>query len=128
MKQIVLLIGTFYGATSVILGAFGAHAFKKILPAEKLLSFETGVKYQMYHALLLVVIGLFLEFQTGLEKTAAWSLIIGTLLFSLSIYLLSFAEHWGVNLKFLGPITPLGGLFMIIGWFSLFFYFLKMKF
>ena len=125
MKQLVLIFGTLYGATSVILGAFGAHAFKKILPAEKLMSFETGVKYQMYHALLLVAIGLFLEFQTGLEKSAAWCIILGTFIFSVSIYFLSFAEHWGVNLKWLGPITPLGGLLMIVGWFLLLFYFLK---
>lgn len=125
MKQLVLIFGTLYGATSVILGAFGAHAFKKILPAEKLMSFETGVKYQMYHALLLVTIGLFLEFQTTLEKSAAWCIILGTFIFTVSIYFLSFADHWGMNLKWLGPITPLGGLLMIVGWFLLMFYFLK---
>ncbi|MDX9704776.1 MAG: DUF423 domain-containing protein, partial [Weeksellaceae bacterium] len=64
MKRITLLFGSFYGASSVILGAFGAHAFKKILSVEKLQSFETGVKYQKYHALLLVAIGLFLRFKT----------------------------------------------------------------
>ena len=127
MKQLVLVIGAIYGATSVILGAFGAHAFKKILPVEKLVSFETGVQYQMYHALLLIIIGAFLQFQTGLEKGAAWSIIVGSFLFSVSIYFLSFADHWGINLKFLGPITPLGGLFMIIGWFLLICNFIKMK-
>jgi len=127
MKQLVLVIGAIYGATSVILGAFGAHAFKKILPVEKLVSFETGVQYQMYHALLLIIIGAFLQFQTGLEKGAAWSIIVGSFLFSVSIYFLSFADHWGINLKFLGPITPLGGLFMIIGWFLLTYNFIKMK-
>ncbi|MFA7688013.1 MAG: DUF423 domain-containing protein [Moheibacter sp.] len=125
MKQLVLVFGTLYGMFSVILGAFGAHAFKKILPAEKLLSFETGVKYQMYHALLLIVIGLFLPFQTTLEKSTAWCIIAGTFVFSGSIYLLSFADHWGVNLKWLGPITPLGGLLMIVGWALLTFYFFK---
>lgn len=125
MKRIVLAVGSLYGATSVILGAFGAHAFKEILSVEKLASFETGVKYQMYHALLLVAIGLYLQFQTKIEKSAAWLLMLGTFLFSVSIYFLSFADHWGMNLKFLGPITPLGGLLMIIGWFLLFFRFLK---
>lgn len=125
MKQLALVVGSLYGALSVILGAFGAHAFKKILPVEKLASFETGVKYQMYHALLLVAIGLFLEFKTGLEKGAAWCLMIGTFLFSVSIYFLSFADHWGANLKWLGPITPLGGSIMIVGWFLLVFYFIK---
>lgn len=118
-------MGSLYGGLAVILGAFGAHAFKKILPAEKLISFETGVKYQMYHALLLIAIGLFLEFQTTLEKSAAWSIIVGTFIFSTSIYFLSFADHWGVNLKWLGPITPIGGLLMIVGWFLLAFYFVK---
>src|SRR5690606_26035030 len=125
MKQLVLVIGGIYGLTSVILGAFGAHAFKKILPAEKLASFETGVKYQMYHALLLIIIGLFLQFQSTFEKSAAWCIITGTFVFSVSIYLLSFADHWGVNLKWLGPITPLGGLMMIIGWILLTAYFWK---
>lgn len=125
MKQLVLVIGGLYGMTSVILGAFGAHAFKKILPADKLASFETGVKYQMYHALLLVVIGLFLQFQTTLEKSAAWCIIAGTFIFSVSIYFLAFADHWGANLKWLGPVTPLGGLCMIIGWTLLIIYFWK---
>ena len=125
MKQLVLTVGALYGMFAVILGAFGAHAFKKILPAEKLVSFETGVKYQIYHALLLVGIGLFLQFQTTLEKSAAWCLMAGTLIFSGSIYLLSFADHWGVNLKWLGPITPLGGLLMIVGCGLLAFYFFR---
>ena len=60
MKTITLIIGAIYGMTSVILGAFGAHAFKKILSVERLKSFESGVKYQMYHALLLLIIGFFL--------------------------------------------------------------------
>src|SRR5690606_14906951 len=115
MKQLVLTIGALYGMLAVILGAFGAHAFKKILPAEKLISFETGVKYQMYHALLLVAMGLFLQFQTTFEKSAAWCLIAGTFIFSGSIYLLSFADHWGAHLEWLCPITPLGGLLMIVG-------------
>ena len=125
MKQIVLIAGALYGAVSVILGAFGAHAFKKFLSPEKLASFETGVKYQMYHALLLLLIGFYFSFQNSMEKSAAWSVMIGTFLFSVSIYFLSFAEHWGVKLKWLGPVTPLGGLLMIIGWVLLIFCFLK---
>ena len=128
MKNIVLTVASFYGLTSVILGAFGAHAFKKFLPVEKLASFEVGVRYQMYHAIVLLAIGLFFNFSNGMERSAAWCIIAGTLIFSGSIYLLSFADHWGANLKFLGPITPLGGLFMIIGWGILMFYFYKTKF
>lgn len=128
MKRIVLFFGSFYGATSVILGAFGAHAFKKILSEEKLVSFEIGVKYQMYHALLLVIMGLLFKFNSKIEKSAALAIIVGTFLFSVSIYFLSFADYWGVNLSPMGPITPLGGLFMIIGWFLLLILFVKQKF
>ena len=128
MKSLTLIIGTIYGMTSVILGAFGAHAFKKVLSLERLTSFETGVKYQMYHALLLLIIGFFLKFETGTEKWASWCIILGVILFSFSIYLLSFQEVWGVNLKFLGPITPLGGLLMITGWALLIYVFAKTKF
>ena len=127
MKNITLIIGAVYGLTSVILGAFGAHALKKVLSVERLTSFETGVKYQMYHALLLLIIGFFLKFETGIEKTTAWFIILGTFLFSVSIYFLSFQEVLGVNLKFLGPITPIGGLLMIVGWALLISYFFKSK-
>lgn len=127
MKQLVLIVAGIYGMLSVILGAFGAHAFKDILSPEKLASFETGVRYQMYHAIVLLVIGLALSFTSPLEKWAAICLILGVFLFSFSIYFLSFAEHWNVNLRFLGPITPLGGLLMIIGWSLLIIYFIRYK-
>ncbi len=119
MKTITLIIGAVYGLTSVILGAFGAHALKKVLSVERLTSFETGVKYQMYHALLLLLIGFFLKFETGIEKTTAWFIILGTFLFSVSIYFLSFQDVLKTNLKFLGPITPIGGSLLIIAWLTL---------
>lgn len=127
MKQIVLIIGGIYGMLSIILGAFGAHAFKNLLTPDKLDSFELGVRYQMYHAIVLLIIGLFLNLETSIEKWTAWSIIIGTFLFSVSIYLLAFAEYWKINLKFLGPVTPLGGLFMIAGWALLIISFVKTR-
>lgn len=127
MKNIILTIASLYGMIAVILGAFGAHAFKKLISAEKLASFEVGVRYQMYHAIVLLAVGMYFQFNTGIEKSAAWFLITGTFIFSVSIYFLSFAEYWNVNLKFLGPITPLGGLFMIIGWALLAWIFIKGK-
>lgn len=125
MKTITLVFGAVYGMVSVILGAFGAHAFKKILSVERLESFETGVRYQMYAAFFLLIVGYILKFETGSEKWISWLMIIGTVLFSVSIYFLSFQDYWGVNLKFLGPITPLGGLLMILSWGMLIFYFLR---
>lgn len=116
MKQLVLIIGSLYGALSVILGAFGAHALKKVLTLQQLESFEVGVKYQMYHAIVLLIIGFYFSFDSKLQSSMGWSFIIGTFLFSGSIYLLSTASLYGSSMKFLGPVTPLGGLLMIIGW------------
>lgn len=127
MKQLILIIGSIYGMLSVILGAFGAHAFKDMLSTEKLVSFETGVRYQMYHAILLLVIGFALSFTSPIERWAGICIIVGVLLFSFSIYLLSFAEYWNINLRFLGPITPLGGVFLIAGWLLLLIFFIKSK-
>lgn len=127
MKTLTLVIGAVYGVLSVILGAFGAHAFKKILSVERLESFEVGVRYQMYAAFFLLIVGYILKFETKTENLISWLMILGTILFSVSIYFLSFQDYWGTNLKFLGPITPLGGLLMILSWGLLIFYFLKTK-
>lgn len=127
MKTLTLVIAGVYGLLSVVLGAFGAHAFKKILSVERLESFETGVRYQMYAAFFLLIVGYILKFDTSSQKWISLLMIFGTLLFSFSIYFLSFQDYWGINLKFLGPITPLGGLFMIISWGMLIFYFAKAK-
>lgn len=127
MKTITLIFGAAYGMVSVILGAFGAHALKKILSVERLESFETGVRYQMYAAFFLLIIGYVLKFETPAEKWTSILMIAGTLLFSVSIYFLSMQDYLGVNLKFLGPITPLGGLMMILSWGMLILYFAKNK-
>ncbi|MEI2273949.1 DUF423 domain-containing protein [Sphingobacterium sp. ML3W] len=119
MNNIVIITAALLGALAIILGAFGAHAFKKILSPEKLDSFEVGVRYQMYAAITLLVLGLNLSFEYQSERVAYYLITSGTLLFSVSIYFLSFAEYWKKNLKFLGPITPLGGLLMILGWIAI---------
>ncbi|SHF13904.1 DUF423 domain-containing protein [Dysgonomonas macrotermitis] len=127
MKQTILIVGGLYGMLSVILGAFGAHAFKSMISADKLASFEVGVRYQMYHAIVLLILGFFLNFDTSIEKWSSLCIIIGTFLFSISIYFLAFSEYWNINWKFLGPVTPLGGLFMIVGWALLIIFFAKNK-
>lgn len=127
MKTITLVFGAIYGMLSVILGAFGAHALKKILSVERLESFETGVRYQMYAAFFLLIVGYILKFETSSEKWVSILMIAGTMLFSFSIYFLSLQDYLGANLKFLGPITPLGGLLMILSWGMLILYFAKNK-
>lgn len=123
MNQLAFIFGASYGALAIVLGAFGAHALKKILNNEQLKSFETGVKYQMYHALLLVILGFQFEFNTQLETVIVTCIAFGTFLFSFSIYGLVLSSARNRKLKFLGPLTPLGGLLLVTGWCFLIFYF-----
>jgi uncharacterized membrane protein YgdD (TMEM256/DUF423 family) len=116
MNQITLLFASSYGALAVIFGAFGAHALKKILTEDLLKSFETGVKYQMYHAIVLLALAFQLDFSSKVDSYIVYSFIMGIFLFSFSIYGLVLSSGKGKKLKFLGPITPLGGLFLVIGW------------
>lgn len=116
MKELILTIGGVYGGLSVIFGAFAAHAFKSKLTEEQLKSFETGVKYQMYHALMLILTGIIFPFLEISQVVMAWCFILGTLLFSFSIYGLVLSSSAGKKLMFLGPVTPLGGLLLVIGW------------
>ena len=127
MKNLTLIIGAVYGLTSVILGAFGAHALKKVISAEKLVSFETGVRYQMYAAFFLLIVGYILKFETTSEKWISILMIAGTFIFSVTIYLLAFNEVMSIPTKIIGPLTPLGGLLMIISWAMLIFYLVKNK-
>jgi uncharacterized membrane protein YgdD (TMEM256/DUF423 family) len=101
---------------AIVLGAFGAHALKEIISAEKLISFETGVRYQMYTGIALLVIGLNADKIGGSIRVFFGLQLIGILLFSLSIYLLALQEVMGVSLRFLGPVTPIGGMLLISSW------------
>ncbi|CAM3760957.1 hypothetical protein FSS13T_15560 [Flavobacterium saliperosum S13] len=121
MKETILAFGALYGGLAVIFGAFGAHALKKKMSEDLLKSFETGVKYQMYHALVLLILPQLITFQSGLEKTIGWCFIIGVFLFSFSIYGLCLTSMSGNKWRFLGPITPLGGLLLVAGWLVLLF-------
>ena len=116
MNQIALLSGSMFGFLAIILGAFGAHLLKKKLNQEQLLSFETGVKYQMYHALVLLVIGFQFDVNITSLKFAIYGFILGTILFSFSIYGLVLSSANNKKLKFLGPITPVGGLILVFSW------------
>ena len=122
MILIVKLFGAVFGFFSVIFGAFGAHRLKRILPPEVLHSFETGVKYQIIHAVVLLFLGFHFDFIDFTERMIASCMIIGVLLFSFSIYGLCYAKAKRLNLKFLGPITPVGGLLLMSGWGLLIYY------
>lgn len=116
MIKIALVSGSLFGMLAVIFGAFGAHALKKRLTVDQLKSYETGVKYQMYHALVLLVIGFGFTGDSALANYAVYSFVIGTFLFSFSIYGLVLSDARGKKLRFLGPVTPLGGLILVLGW------------
>lgn len=110
--------GATFGALSIILGAFGAHALKKIFNEEQIKNFETGVKYQMYHSLLLVAIG-FSEMPQYQTQGIWITTVLGILLFSFSIYGLCITGAKGNKWKWLGPITPIGGLLLVSTWIQL---------
>lgn len=116
INNCVIATGAIFGILAIILGAFGAHALKKVLSTEKLASFEVGVRYQTYSALFLLLIGYNANFEASFIQWAYYLVTIGTIFFSFSIYFLSLSEYLKKNFKFLGPITPLGGLLMILGW------------
>jgi uncharacterized membrane protein YgdD (TMEM256/DUF423 family) len=109
-------VGAVLGGLSVAFGAFGAHVLKDHLSEKSLEVFETGAKYQMYHALALLAVGLLaLHGRSGVMlSVAGWSFLLGTLLFSFSLYALALS-----GIGKLGMITPFGGVGLIIGWFAL---------
>lgn len=110
-----------FGMIAIILGAFGAHALKKVLHIEQLATFETGVRYQMYHALFLLFIGLLPNLTTKTKKTIYNLVLIGILFFSGSIYLLATNELTPFfDFKIIGFVTPIGGLLLISAWAVLF--------
>jgi uncharacterized membrane protein YgdD (TMEM256/DUF423 family) len=116
MKEFIFIAGGTYGTLAVIFGAFGAHGLKKYLDIEQLKSFETGVKYQMYHALLLILTGVIFPFEGFSQNLMGWFFLLGIFLFSFSIYGLVLSSARGRKMSFLGPVTPLGGLLLVLGW------------
>ena len=128
MTQFTLLFAATLGGLAVVFGAFGSHALKKILTTEQLKSFETGVKYQLYHVFVLLLVGFNFNLKVASEKYMVFSFMLGILLFSFSIYGLVISSAKNKKLKFLGPITPIGGLLLIIGWSLLCYNILNMSF
>ena len=116
MNKKITAIAAFLGMVAIILGAFGAHALKKVLTPEQLISFETGVRYQMYQAFFLFFLATQNDILEKTKKTIFTLILSGTLFFSGSIYLLSTTGITGVNFKPIGFITPIGGLLLIIAW------------
>ncbi len=117
-KQTCFKIAALFALLAIALGAFGAHGLKAVLDEGQLATFETSVRYQFYHAVALFIAG-FLMTQAGNRKWlnfAAYSFVLGIILFSGSLYLLACKDIIAVPTVIIGPITPLGGLSFMIGW------------
>lgn len=115
-----MLVALVFGFVAIVVGAFGAHGLKKVLTTEQLASFEVGVRYLMYHALFLLFLGSTQMVLPEQKNLIFWLAVSGTVLFSGSIFLLTTSGATGVNFKFLGPITPIGGLLLLGAWAMLF--------
>ncbi|MCP3776447.1 DUF423 domain-containing protein [Paenibacillus sp. MZ04-78.2] len=116
MNRTFVALGGICAFLSVALGAFGAHALKGKLTADMLANFQTGVQYQMMHSLGLIAIGLAASLlpASGHLRRAGWSMFVGIVVFSGSLYILSIT-----GIKQLGAITPIGGVAFLFGWLSL---------
>ena len=119
-----LIIAAFFAFTAVLLGAFGAHALKESLTPEQLLSFETAVRYQMFHAIVLLFVNSFHHFSMKQKNTISYLFFLGILLFSGSIYCIQLTS---ITAKSIWFVTPLGGFFLIIGWISMIVIFVKKR-
>lgn len=127
MNKKILVIASLLGLLSIAFGAFGAHGLKALISFEALQTFETGVRYQMYHALMLLFIGSTTLIKQKTKNILFYLVIIGVLLFSGSIYGLATNNLTSFNFKTIGFITPIGGLLLIMSWSILLINFIKMK-
>ncbi len=127
MEKKIISTAAILGMIAIILGAFGAHALKKVLSLDQLNTFETGVKYQMYHALFLLFLGTTKTVSERVRKRVFYLVLSGVFLFSGSIYLLATNTLTNINFRFIGPLTPVGGFLLIFAWFNIFISILKKK-
>ena len=127
MNKLILVTGSILGMLAIILGAFASHGLKSLISVELLQTFETGVRYQMYHAIVLLFIGTTSVFSSKIKQKLFYLIVIGILFFSGSIYGLATNELSGFDFKSIAFITPIGGLFLIISWSIMALQFLKLK-
>jgi uncharacterized membrane protein YgdD (TMEM256/DUF423 family) len=125
MNKKILILGAVFGLLAVVIGAFAAHGLKPKISAEAMQSFDTAVRYQMYHALLLLIIGSVISIKERAKKIIFYLLGIGVLLFSGSIYALATNTLTQLDFKIIGFITPIGGLLLILAWLILLINFVK---
>ncbi len=128
MNKTILVTASILGTIGIILGAFGAHALKELISVEAQQTFETGVRYQMYHAILLLFVGGSVLIRQKTKKKIYFLTLVGIILFSGSIYGLATNVLTTFDFEIIGFITPIGGLLLIMAWLFLFINFVKMKY
>lgn len=116
MNKTILIAGIVLGVLAIILGAFGAHGLEHSMDTASMKSYETGVQYQMYHALFLLILGGMNNLSSKAKKGILFFIVCGTLLFSFTIYLLATNDLTAINFKSIGFLTPIGGILLICGW------------
>ncbi|MEO8773037.1 MAG: DUF423 domain-containing protein [Gelidibacter sp.] len=125
MNRTILITASVLGIIAIALGAFGAHGLKELISVEAQQTFETGVRYQMYHALMLLFVGGTTFLTEKSKKTIYLLVLVGVVLFSGSIYGLSTRDITEINFKSIGFVTPIGGMLLIIAWVIMMINFLK---
>ncbi len=127
MDKKIIILACILAISAIIFGAFGAHALKDLLSLEQLMTFETAVKYQMYHALFLLFLATNTYISSKAKKTITILTVLGIVFFSGSIYLLATNNLTTFDFKVIGFITPIGGVLLIVAWSFLLLQFLKKK-
>ncbi|MBO0341765.1 MAG: DUF423 domain-containing protein [Allomuricauda sp.] len=127
MNRTILLVGIVIGMLAIMLGAFGAHGLEKLVDAEAVATFETGVRYQMYHALFLIFLGILNGVNPKAKRTVLILVLLGVILFSCSIYVLALNTLTDFDFKIIGFLTPIGGVLMIAAWICLGYHILTQK-
>jgi len=127
MERKIILTASLMGFFAIVFGAFGAHALKAYLDESQLISFETGVRYQMYHALFLFFVARLPLVNDRAKNVIFYLVVSGVIFFSGSIYLLTTNSLIGVDFSFIGPVTPIGGLLLLSAWMVLFLNIVKQK-
>lgn len=128
MNKKILITASILGLLSVVFGAFGAHGLKPLISVDSLQTFETGIRYQMYHALLLLFVGIAPFISDKNKQIVNFLILVGVVFFSGSIYGLATNELTSFNFKTIALITPLGGLLLIASWIVLLISAVKAKF
>ncbi|RKS55828.1 uncharacterized membrane protein YgdD (TMEM256/DUF423 family) [Gillisia mitskevichiae] len=127
MERKYYIAGFVFGLLGIVIGAFGTHGLKPLLSPDSYISLETGIKYQIYHSLLLLILGIIITSGYQLSKAVFYLIVIGIILFSGSIYLLATNDLTIIDFKGIAFATPLGGSLLIIAWGWLLVQFIKLK-